>query len=410
MFQLGGEGDGEVERADAERGGFQVGELGFGETGDEFGAEAVGAAALVDDDEPAGAGERGLDGVEPERRETAQVEEVEAVLVLAGEVVADLRRRVHHLAVGDECGVVARAELPRLPDLAVARVPDDRLLAAAVERLVLEQDHGIAVLVGRQQRVEGVLGRAGIQPLDARHAEERRLELLRVEGAELNRAAGEAEDDGAAGAGAKVKRGGVLRDLREGLGGEVGELELLDRPVAVQREAEGVAGAGALGQRGVEHPGAAELGEEVLGDLERATVDADVLAEQDRLRALGEDLAQRGVDGLGQVEQERRGGRGLPWQRGGDRGEEVRRHAGGIGPGQGEGNADGRLEEGAEFCIDRVEPRGVAGGSELRAEARQRVAGVEAVALARLHVVAGVVGRVAPEPQRVGLDEHGARG
>ena len=50
------------------------------------------------------------------------------------------------------------------------------------------------------------------------------------------------------------------------------------------------------------------------------------------------------------------------------------------------------------------------GGDELGAEFRERVAGEEAVGFAGEEVVAGVVGGVAAEAQRVGLDEERARG
>ena len=50
------------------------------------------------------------------------------------------------------------------------------------------------------------------------------------------------------------------------------------------------------------------------------------------------------------------------------------------------------------------------GGDELGAEFREHVAGEEAVGLAGEEVVAGVVGGVAAEAKRVGLDEERARG
>lgn len=77
LFELGGEGDGEVERGDAERSGLEGREMFFRETGDEFGAEAVGATAFVQDDEASRAGEGTFDGFEFQRRERAEIEEVE---------------------------------------------------------------------------------------------------------------------------------------------------------------------------------------------------------------------------------------------------------------------------------------------------------------------------------------------
>jgi hypothetical protein len=69
VFEFGGERHRQVERGDPQRGGLEGGELLLDQAGDEFGAETVGAAALVQDDQPAGAGEGGADGVEPQRGE-----------------------------------------------------------------------------------------------------------------------------------------------------------------------------------------------------------------------------------------------------------------------------------------------------------------------------------------------------
>src|SRR5690606_32228208 len=111
-------------------------------------------------------------------------------------------------------------------------------------------------------------------------------------------AAGQAIDDGHAGAGAEEVGAGVEADLGDGLGGEVGELEFLDGTVSVEGESGGVAGAGAFGERGVEDAGAAEVGEQAVGDLEGTAVGGDVLAEDEGFGAFGEDFAEGGVEGL----------------------------------------------------------------------------------------------------------------
>src|SRR4051812_5814627 len=100
-------------------------------------------------------------------------------------------------------------------------------------------------------------------------------------------AAGQAEHEGTCRSAAEMHRAGVERELRRRLGGKVGELKLLDRTVAIQREADRIPRAGALSQRGVEHALPRELVEEILRHLERTAVRADVLAEHDRLRPLG---------------------------------------------------------------------------------------------------------------------------
>ena len=142
MFELGGEGDGEVEGADAQGRGFEVEKVLLGEARDELGAEAVGAAAFVEDDEAVGAGEGSFDGVEAQGGEGAEVEEVEGGLVFSFKIRGDLGGEVGHLAVGDEGGEVAGGEVTGGPHVAVGGVPGDRAFAAAVETLVLEEEDG----------------------------------------------------------------------------------------------------------------------------------------------------------------------------------------------------------------------------------------------------------------------------
>ena len=275
---------------------------------------------------------------------------------------------------------------------------------------MLEEQHGIVVLVGGEQRVEGVLRRAGIQGLEPGHREEEGLELLRMERAEGQPAATrEAEHERAGGAGPEVVGGGVERDLGDGLGGEVRELEFLDGPVAGDGEADGVAGAGALGERGIEDARAAEVLKQAVGDLERAAVGADVLAEENGFGALREDFPQAGIDGLGEIEGGGCAGRGFPGQWGRRRGKQAVRHAVGREFGRGERDLDAGLDEGRDLGVDGRQLDAVAGGGEAGAERRQRVAGGITLGFAGPHVVAGVVGGVAAEAHGVGLDQHGAR-
>lgn len=70
-----------------------------------------------------------------------------------------------------------------------------------------------------------------------------------MERAESEATAGwQAEYDGHGGTGTKVVGGGVEGDLRRGLGDEIGELEFFDGAVAVECEADCVAGAGTFGE------------------------------------------------------------------------------------------------------------------------------------------------------------------
>ena len=182
--------------------------------------------------------------------------------------------------------------------------------------------------------------------------------------------------------------------------------------MAVECEADGVAGAGAFGERGVEHARTAEIGEQAFGDFEGAAVGADVLAENERLRALAENFTQAEIERLGGVEMLRCGGRGLPRQRGARGGEHIRQHRGRIGGGtrEGEGNVDGRFDESVELGVEGVEVGGAVRGDELRAELGERIAGEKPFGFAGFQVIARVVGGVAAQAQRVGLDEERARG
>ena len=411
MFQLGGERDGEVERGDAERRRFQRAEMFFRQLGHEFGAEAVGTPAFVQHDQAAGACEGGADGIERQGSQGAQIEKIEGRFVFGREIIARLIRQVHHLAVRHKRGEVARPHFPRLPDVAIVGIPDDRRPAPAVKRLVFEKDDRVVVLVGGENRVERVLRRAGVQRLQAGHRQEKRIEFLRVERAEGEPATGgKAQDERTRGAGTKMHRRGVQRDLGRGLGREVRKLKFLDGPVPVDREPDGVAGAGAFGEGRVQYAGPAEFLEQVLRHLEGPAVGADVLAEHDRLRALGEDFAEPEIEGLGDVELRRRRRFRFPRQGRGGRREQARGHAFSGGPRCGDGDFYAGLEKGGEFGIDGIERGGADRRFEPGAKTRHGIAGEETVAFPRLQVVAGIIRCVTPQAQHLRLDQNRARG
>ena len=255
---------------------------------------------------------------------------------------------MNHFTVGHEGCEVAGAELPGSPDGAVVGVPGHGCFSSAVEGFVLEEEDGVVVFVGGEEGVERVLRCARVEGLEAGHRQQTRVEFLRMERAESEATAGwQAEYDGHGGTGTKVVGGGVERDLRRGLGDEIGELEFFDGAVAVECEADCVAGAGTFGEGGIEDARAAEVSEESVGHFEGPAVSRDVLAEDERLGALGEDFPVRGVEGLGDVELsvERGGLRAVgterrdPREGRGGRREEVRLHRGDVAGGtwRGEG-------------------------------------------------------------------------
>ncbi len=309
----------------------------------------------------------------------------------------------------------------------VIGIPRHRLRPAAVQPLVLKEQHRIVVLVGGQQGVEGVLGRAGVKRLQPGHGQKQRLELLGVEGAEADRAAGQAQDQGAGRSRAEVHGGGIEGDLGHGLRREVGELEFLDRTVPVEGEADRITRAAALGQGRAEYARPPELRQQVFGHLERAAVGSDVLAEDDRFRALGEDFSQGAIERLGQGQilrgrgargtgGARRGGSRLdarrPGHGRGGRGKEIRLHRRRIrmGTRHGEGNLEAGGDEGIDLGFDRGDASFSRQGRDLGAQPGHRITRQKLLEFARLQIAAGVIGGVPAQAERPGLDQHGARG
>jgi hypothetical protein len=125
-------------------------------------------------------------------------------------------------------------------------------------------------------------------------------------------------------------------------------LEFLEGAKPAEGETDRVAGAGALGERGVEDAAATEVADQALGDLERAAVRPDVLPSTMDLGPLREDLPQRGVEGLGLIERSRGGILRFPWRGNGLRREHIGDQGGGgrRGPCDSEGLLDARLDVG----------------------------------------------------------------
>ena len=288
------------------------------------------------------------------------------------------------------------------------------MLAAAVEALVLKEDDRIVVLIRGEQGVEGVLRIRGVERLEAGEGKVGHLEFLRVERTEGQAAAArETKHDRGFLPGAEMVGGGVEHDLGGGVGGEIGELELLDGTVAVDGEAKGIARAGGFAQRCAEHPGPAEIVDQALGDLEGAAISADVLAEHDRLGPLGEDLAQAEGEGLGHGDifdfgflAFARTDRRNPGHGSGRGGKDIGHHPLRADGRQRQGGLDRGLDEVPHLGVDRLEGGAVAGGGEFCAELGERVLREDRLGFAGLHVVAGVVGGMAAQAEGVRLDEE----
>ena len=180
------------------------------------------------------------------------------------------------LAAGPPYG--GRAERHRV--IAVGHLAPD----ASVHLLVLEEQHGIVVADRRPEEALRVVGRRRDDDLQARHVREERLDRLRVvEGAVHAAAVRRPHDHRHAEAvvRAVAHPRGLGHELVEGRVDEVGELDLGDRPEAVDGRADRGADDHRLGERRVDDPVVAELAPEPVGRQEDAALLADVLAQDD---------------------------------------------------------------------------------------------------------------------------------
>ena len=91
---------------------------------------------------------------------------------------------------------------------------------------------------------------------------------------------------------AGVHLGELADDLVERRVDEAVELDLADRPVAAQRQADRGADDAGLGERGVDDPVLAEVLLQAVGDPEDAAELADVLAHDEDLGVVLHGLAQ----------------------------------------------------------------------------------------------------------------------
>ena len=178
-------------------------------------------------------------------------------------------------------------ELGLLPVAALGLVEDDRVVGG--DRLL---DHEVGVdRVGAHDDLEaGGVREVGLVRLA--------VVLDRADAATDGDADDDRQADLAQGAGAHLRQ--LADDLVERRVDEAVELDLADRPVAAQRQADRRADDARLGERGVDDPVLAEVLLQPVGDPEDAAELADVLAHDEDLRVGLHGLAQAHVDALGQ--------------------------------------------------------------------------------------------------------------
>ena len=201
-----------------------------GQAGGDLGAEAEGREGLVDDQQPAGLGDRLEDGVEIERGDCPRIDELDRD-VLGGELLADLQRVMDHQRQGDDRDVAAFANDGGLAkvdlvivgwngpfdvqELAVFQ-KDDRL--AAPERLF----HEPLGVVRRRRDRDAQPGKMSVHGIVIARV---------VRGRRMADADAAAEQDGhrEPAVAHVLDLGDLVDDLADGVEDEIGEHEVDDR-------------------------------------------------------------------------------------------------------------------------------------------------------------------------------------
>ena len=263
--------------------------------GRDLGAEAHPRDGLVRDD----AAVRLLDGLDDrllvERLERPWVDDLDRDALLL-ELIGGVERLVDESAGRDDGDVLALPHHPRLAErdrLELVR----HLFLEAVQRPVLEEDHGVVLVDRAVEEPADVRRRGGEDHLQARDVDEPRLELLRVLGTGRPACAA-LRPDGQRHLQLPARHVAMLGRLVDDLLGrerqEVLVHDLDDRAHALHRRADPCADDSDLGDRRVADALGAELVQQPLGDAHRAAHLGDVLAHDEDVVV----LAHRGRDGI----------------------------------------------------------------------------------------------------------------
>jgi len=170
---------------------------------------------------------------------------------------------------------------------------------SAVEIFVLEKDHGIVVANGGFDQSLGVIGGCGAHDFETGSVYEPHLGILRMEGATVDVAsAGTAQDQRGGSSPAVVRLCNHVDNLIEGAADEVHELKFGYGTQAGEGGSESRADDGRLGDGCVDDTLGAEAVDESVGDLERSSVNADVLAQTEDCGVAGHFLPDSLADGL----------------------------------------------------------------------------------------------------------------
>ena len=270
-----------MRRRDPQDGAVEVPERFLGDDRADLGAPAAQARVLLHGEQPAGLRHRSEDRGGVQRYQAAEVDDGHAD-ALGRETVGRLQRPRHHQGQSHHGGIRSLPQHTGRSQLVDDLARGD-LALRGVERLVLEQQHGIGIADRGGHQPDQVLRRGRRDHLHAGDGHRPVLDALRVLGAEAQARAVAGPDDQRA-ADHAVGHVARLRDLvgdevpahRE----EVREHDLGDGPQPRHRRSHGGAEDGLLGDRRVDDPVGSELLEQPGGGLEDAPGPAHVLTEE----------------------------------------------------------------------------------------------------------------------------------
>ena len=207
---------------------------------------------------------------------------------------------MHHGRVSDDGQVAPRAADDGLAQRhGVFAALRKLFLDAPVEEFVLEEKHRVIVADGRFQQALGVVGGGRTDHFQARRVHEMHFGIRGMKRSAVHAASGRAADDDRNGRAPQVVRlGRVVGDRVERAGDEVHELHLDHRAQPEITHAHGRADDGRFADGRIDHALPAEPFQQAGGGLERAAVDADVLAEEHHGRIALHLFGQRLANGF----------------------------------------------------------------------------------------------------------------
>lgn len=253
------------------------------------------------DDEPAGLLDGGGDGVEVDRGDRAEVDDLDAAAVLGGGRSGGEGDRDER-AVGDDGRVGALADHVGAERVSArARVLGVDLALEPVAALRLEHDDRVLRRDGLLGHPVGVVGVGRGDDTQARGVGEERLGRLGVVLDRADTAAvrdADGHGDGQLAVAAGVELGELGGDLVEAGEDEAVELNLRDWAVAAQGKADARADDPGLCEWAVDDTVAAEVRLEALGHPVDAAERADVLAHEHHGLVVGQGGAEARVDRL----------------------------------------------------------------------------------------------------------------